>query len=122
MRCRKCGAPVIKGGALCEQCVDQEEENKTGPGIVSSDDHRRITLPVKSADVLSGFEKETKKNLKSNPPANEASSKKQRPRSSRPSVPSPIVLEGKYRLMNELGRGAMGTVFLAEETALQAQV
>jgi len=26
-------------------------------------------------------------------------------------VPSSVVLEGKYKLLNELGRGSMGTVF-----------
>jgi serine/threonine-protein kinase len=36
--------------------------------------------------------------------------------------PSCVVLEGKYRLVNELGRGAMGTVFLAEDRTLKRQV
>ena len=36
--------------------------------------------------------------------------------------PSCVVLEGKYRLISELGRGAMGTVFLAEDRTLKRQV
>jgi len=40
----------------------------------------------------------------------------------RSSMPTSIVLEGKYRLLNELGRGAMGTVFLADDTSLRRQV
>ena len=37
-------------------------------------------------------------------------------------MPSSIVLEGKYRLENELGRGSMGTVFLAEDSSLKRKV
>jgi eukaryotic-like serine/threonine-protein kinase len=37
-------------------------------------------------------------------------------------MPRSIVLEGKYRLLDELGRGAMGTVFRAEDTTLERQV
>jgi serine/threonine-protein kinase len=33
-----------------------------------------------------------------------------------------VVLENKYRLLNEIGRGAMGTVFLAEDTSLKRKV
>jgi serine/threonine-protein kinase len=40
----------------------------------------------------------------------------------RSSMPTSVVLEGKYRLRNELGRGAMGTVFLAEDQSLQRDV
>lgn len=36
--------------------------------------------------------------------------------------PSSVVLEGKYRLIDELGRGSMGTVFLAEDVLLKRQV
>jgi serine/threonine-protein kinase len=36
--------------------------------------------------------------------------------------PSSVVLEGKYRLLDELGRGSMGTVFLAEDTLLRRKV
>jgi serine/threonine-protein kinase len=37
-------------------------------------------------------------------------------------LPSSVVLEGKYRLLNELGRGAMGTVFMAEDLMLKRKV
>jgi serine/threonine-protein kinase len=40
----------------------------------------------------------------------------------RSSMPTSVVLEGKYRLRNELGRGAMGTVFLAEDQSLKRNV
>lgn len=33
-----------------------------------------------------------------------------------------VVLENKYRLLNEIGRGAMGTVFLAEDLSLRRKV
>lgn len=33
-----------------------------------------------------------------------------------------IVLEGKYRLLEEIGRGAMGTVFLADDMSLKRNV
>lgn len=36
--------------------------------------------------------------------------------------PSSVVLEGKYRLIDELGRGSMGTVFLAEDILLKRKV
>ena len=35
---------------------------------------------------------------------------------------TPVVLENKYKLLNEIGRGAMGTVFLAEDTSLKRKV
>lgn len=36
--------------------------------------------------------------------------------------PSSVVLDGKYRLIDELGRGSMGTVFLAEDIQLKRKV
>jgi serine/threonine-protein kinase len=33
-----------------------------------------------------------------------------------------VILENKYRLLNEIGRGAMGTVFLAEDLSLKRKV
>ena len=36
--------------------------------------------------------------------------------------PSSVVMEGKYRLIDELGRGSMGTVFLAEDILLRRKV
>ena len=36
--------------------------------------------------------------------------------------PSCVVMEGKYRLIDELGRGSMGTVFLAEDILLRRKV
>lgn len=35
---------------------------------------------------------------------------------------APVILENKYRLLNEIGRGAMGTVFLAEDMSLRRRV
>jgi serine/threonine-protein kinase len=43
-------------------------------------------------------------------------------RSAQPPNAAPVILENKYRLLNEIGRGAMGTVFLAEDTSLRRRV
>jgi len=38
------------------------------------------------------------------------------------SMPASVVLDGKYRLQNEIGRGSMGTVFLAVDEMLKRKV
>jgi eukaryotic-like serine/threonine-protein kinase len=99
-RCEICGVPVTGDQVRCDRCVSRSDPPRH-PVVT--------TLPMEQDEV--GPEPE-------------------RAQFSRPYLNTPtddsratgVVLERKYRLLNEIGRGAMGTVFLAEDLSLQRKV
>lgn len=107
MRCR-CGAPADGDAGLCKACSGSHslsnsasEGQKKPQSVEEMDTWGRLSLPGGSRDE--------------GPPATRATSDE--------IVPSySVVLEGKYRLGAEIGRGAMGAVFLAEDILLQRYV
>lgn len=102
MRCEVCGAPVPKGRSLCEVCQKRRVSRHPGsiPPVPSSSSPTEIIADRGSQRIT--------------PLAPE-------PLEKEPNL-GQVVLEGKYRLLTEIGRGAMGTVFLAEDIALHRQV
>ncbi|MCP4603851.1 MAG: protein kinase [Proteobacteria bacterium] len=107
MRCEVCGAPINGDDTVCELC--------------SSKRMSWIPEPPDTTEVKESSEIQDKwGNIL--PPIGKRESLPLPKSGMAFNVPSSIVLEGKYLLRNEIGRGAMGTVFLAEDTTLQRQV
>lgn len=115
MRCEICGAPVGDGETRCARCSDRKSNGVSATRRIS----RRAT---KDPNAYSG-----ERPGRSSDPLRQEARAQQLPMpkstSDVPSqMPSSIVLDGKYRLMNELGRGSMGTVFAAEDKSLKRKV
>ncbi len=109
MRCEVCGAPVSEGHALCDLCRQR--------GIGS-----RYSTPVPPRPAAA---RATEDYFESSPGLEHTSRRGSSPLSIHAQEgpkPGQVTLEGKYRLLTELGRGAMGTVFLAEDIALRRRV
>jgi len=115
MRCEVCGAPTEKGETRCKKCSGGRASTPAPKATVS----RRLK---KDPMAVSG-----ERAGRSSDPERQEARRQQLPMpktdSEVPSqMPSSIVLDGKYRLLNELGRGSMGTVFMAEDTSLRRKV
>ncbi len=123
MRCEICRAPIDTDDNLCSRCVERMSHAPafdTGPKTKDSSPTtkaRRATKPVGARHKL-GPDKNSVK-------ASQAS------RSSLPPPPDVAeellvtpgtVIEGKYEIVKEVGNGAMGTVFLAEDITLKRKV
>ncbi len=126
MRCEVCGAPINEGEKRCERCGSDgafftPRPSRPSPSngwdrnvVIDSDgdgEGRKSRGPMTRAvtEMPSPIDRDQKLPL----PKSD---------SEHPMMPSSIVLEGKYRLENELGRGSMGTVFLAEDSSLKRKV
>ncbi len=144
MRCEVCGAPITGTGTRCKRCLEgrqnpsgehpilrrpsspgpQSPGSKSQPGqpggvvrnsvIQASRLSRPVDVKISTRPYRDSDEHRAEERRMSLPV----------PIPDKPSTipPSCVVLEGKYRLVNELGRGAMGTVFLAEDRTLKRQV
>lgn len=112
MRCEICGAPVSVGVKRCEVCRVQRSYSAPPPAYVDDDDEN-LSQRITAAPPPS-LEQNYRANLPlpSLVPDGEGGD----------GLPSSVVLEGKYQLVDELGRGAMGTVFLAMDKSLQREV
>jgi len=91
-RCANCGKVIKPGSDLCPQC-SSKLDNEEISGRYSAPPGKPISSPPPR------------------PPRTQSSAKAE-----------PIVLEGKYRLLDEIGRGAMGTVFRAMDNVLERLV
>jgi len=129
MRCEICGAPIIgDNGKRCERCKQHRSFSAVPPAPLQQDqDGDLYSLPEKTT----GTQKHIKKELRRRSIDSDDSDNFDDKRGVLPlpdgakgsvSLPSSVILEGKYRLLDELGRGSMGTVFLAEDTALKRKV
>ena len=126
MRCEVCGAPVDAGEKRCERCAGNGTfftPRPSSPNLSGGWD-RNV---VKDSDDLSDGRKSQgpmTRAVTEMPGPIDRDRKLPLPKgdSEHPMMPSSIVLEGKYRLENELGRGSMGTVFLAEDSSLKRKV
>ncbi len=119
-RCEVCGAPISGEGNRCRRC-SQGLGHPGSPAKASSQPRTVPSLlrPPEEDDVAERPFRD------SDPDRREDRSRMlPLPGGSKPSTipPSCVVLEGKYRLLDELGRGAMGTVFLAEDKTLKRKV
>ena len=95
MRCEICGAPLDTGLTVCDMC-NERRQSTTGrfrTGSNPPDSNEHFRPTIPSAGHYAGAEGK-----------------------------GGIILEGKYRLREEIGRGAMGTVFLAEDITLMRKV
>ncbi|MBN2803826.1 MAG: protein kinase [Deltaproteobacteria bacterium] len=144
MRCEICGAPFkeIKDEKTCPRCASSEKlsGNSNAPkSPVDIDKDSRLSNPdvkakiKKRATIATGYKPVN--TLEDRPvndtgphdtiPISEDSEKDiltKSDSSGGSGEVSSVVLEGKYRLLTELGRGSMGTVFLAEDTFLKRKV
>jgi eukaryotic-like serine/threonine-protein kinase len=105
MRCEVCGAPISNEKTQCVRCAS---------GRISA---IPIVAPADRPDSISVKDRWGSMSDASGPgpvPPNSTAVK--------PEQSSSIVLEEKYRLLDEIGRGAMGTVFLAEDLSLKRKV
>lgn len=108
MRCEICGAPLAGNATRCAAC----EARGRGATVPSTAPSTEPSGEVPQEDSWSSLPRTEPKRdrlpLPSGaPPVRDFSS---------------VVLEGKYRLLTEVGRGAMGTVFLAEDITLKRKV
>ena len=103
MRCEVCGAPVPSGGERCDRCL---EIRQSAPPVARTADGRPLTPQLLTPRHITGRHQSIPL------PSNKRNS----------SMPASVFLEGKYRLQNELGRGSMGTVFLAVDEMLKRKV
>jgi eukaryotic-like serine/threonine-protein kinase len=103
MRCEVCGAPVPSGADRCDRCL---EARQSAPPVARTADGRPLTPQPLTARRITG------RNQAIPLPSNRRDS----------SLPASVVLDGKYRLKDELGRGSMGTVFLAVDEMLRRKV
>ncbi len=107
MRCEICGVPLETEELRCERCKMRvsrpSKMPETGKTLGFGED--RINHPSGRGE-----------------PARGMGTARATLRSAQPSNAAPVILENKYRLLNEIGRGAMGTVFLAEDISLKRRV
>jgi serine/threonine protein kinase len=126
MRCEVCGAPVDKGEKRCERCEGNETFFTPRPSspILSGGWDRRVVTDSDAGPQVEKYETPMTRAVTEMPGPIVRDQKLPLPKSDseHPLMPSSIVLEGKYRLENELGRGSMGTVFLAEDSSLKRKV
>jgi serine/threonine-protein kinase len=102
-RCEVCGAPVPSGAERCDRC---REARGSAPPVPRTADGRPLTPQPLTARRITG------RNQSIPLPSNKRDS----------NLPASVVLDGKYRLHDELGRGSMGTVFLAVDQMLKRKV
>ncbi|MCP4677129.1 MAG: protein kinase [Deltaproteobacteria bacterium] len=105
MRCEVCGAPLSGEETICELCSSRRLSSNPESPTSNGDDAEN---------------QDTWKDL--SPPSGSRKSFPVSDNNSSVNVSKSIVLEDKYLLRDEIGRGAMGTVFLAEDKTLQRQV
>ena len=106
-RCEVCGAPVRTDDELCDRCLDHRRA--AAPAAAVATGPRPSTpIPTGSARRITGRNQAI--------PVPSASGKRDS------NMPRSVVLDGKYRLQDELGRGSMGTVFLAIDEMLKRTV
>jgi serine/threonine protein kinase len=152
MRCEICGAPLTgdreSTGVVCSRCSTKTEvarrlssfpagspqrvaidslgePDRSTSGTVSRGFSRTETVHAVSSDLPEVTETHHSNahavaTLPSRPHL-PFPSPEERPKTSGVQ-PSSVVMEGKYRLIDELGRGSMGTVFLAEDILLKRKV
>ncbi len=122
MRCEVCRAPTGAGESLCSRCADRlGRPTPTPTPIPVSDPPGLQTAPVGIGKIALG----------SSPGSDLPRATPLAHRSSLPlpshvsediTLPPGVVLEGKYRISKEIGRGAMGIVYLAEDITLRRNV
>ena len=112
MRCEICGAPVLlDNDSRCERCREHRSLSVV-PGDITKESFAHSKECRSPSAFSDTFQDESKRGVLPLPDGVKSSVV----------LPSRVVLEGKYRLLNELGHGSMGTVFLAEDTALKRKV
>ncbi len=126
MRCEVCGAPVGTGEKRCERCEGNGTyftPRPSSPSLSGGWD-RRVVTDSNAGDEGRKSQEPMTRAVTEMPGPMDRDQKLPLPKSDseHPMMPSSIVLEGKYRLENELGRGSMGTVFLAEDSSLKRKV
>ncbi|NLN62112.1 MAG: protein kinase [Myxococcales bacterium] len=148
MRCEVCGAPFaqVHDETRCLRCREKEAFGRTSQSATPVAPLQRSSRPDSASSASSppplsaletidsitsttaGYPRVSRRHISVRP---QAASEAPAVRvelplpddAERSSVlPSSVVLEGKYRLLNELGRGAMGTVFMAEDLMLKRKV
>ena len=109
MRCEICGVPISDSKTRCSRC---QGRRKSSPDVASgASQQEKRTLDLQDSwDTIEAKEEESRARL----PVPEKETELETPHS--------VVLEDKYYLKEELGRGAMGTVFLAEDSTLKRHV
>ncbi len=108
MRCEICGVPLKNGELRCERCKSRSSRPSN---VVSASRTLGFgELKNSKVDIASAEYQVSPSSFKT---------------TVKPGIQlgfSPVILENKYRLINEVGRGAMGTVFLAEDISLKRRV
>ncbi len=99
MRCEICGVPVEKNRTRCDRCENRSK--RPSSPIISTRGFGEKPGRVSTMPEM-GSTKETRHTIDL--------------------VAAPVILEDKYKLLNEVGRGAMGTVFLAQDMSLKRKV
>ena len=108
-RCEICGVPLATEDLRCTRCKVRAS---------------RPSKPVSSGATLAFGEPRAHaiSGKGEIPPGTVVPRTTVRPSDHPPAAANPVILENKYRLINEIGRGAMGTVFLAEDISLRRRV
>ena len=109
MRCEVCGAPVRPNETRCDRCAEVRPASGSIPPVVQPAAAKGAapSQRMSSARRITGRHR--------NIPLPES-------RGGESKMPASVVLEGKYRLQSEIGRGSMGTVFLAVDEMLKRKV
>jgi len=107
-RCEICGVPLNTEALRCDRClVRSSRPSKPSPAGATLGFGETRTHEVSGrGEIPTGAARPPRDTMK---PVQTGSG-------------VPVVLENKYRLLNEIGRGAMGTVFLAEDMSLKRRV
>ena len=124
MRCEVCGAPISEGEQRCERCDSDGTFFTPRPSSpnLSGEWDREVVSDSSGEGRKSQGPMTTAVTEMPGPIDRDQKLPVPKSDSEHPMMPSSIVLEGKYRLENELGRGSMGTVFLAEDSSLKRKV